>query len=78
MRVAPLGVYKGQVGQTRNQFQCKLIVWERAIELCSAVYALTRQFPREEICGLASQVRRELQTQLVIARRFGFVDSTEF
>jgi four helix bundle protein len=99
------------VGQTRNQFQCKLIVWERAIELCSAVYAVTRQFPRDEIYGLTSQVRRasvsipsniaegygrgtreqykqflsiaqgsymELQTQLVIARRLGFVDSSEF
>jgi four helix bundle protein len=91
-------------------FRCKLIVWERAIDLCSAVYALTRNFPREEIFGITSQIRRasvsipsniaegygrgtreqykqflsialgsymELQTQLLIARRLGFVDLSE-
>jgi four helix bundle protein len=104
-------VYKGQVGQAPTQFHCKLIVWERAIELCSAVYLLTRKIPREEIYGLTSQIRRasvsipsniaegygrgsreqyrqfldiamgsymELQTQLIVARRLGFVDSSEF
>jgi four helix bundle protein len=104
-------VYKEQVGQSPTQFHCKLIVWERAIELCAAIYILTRKFPREEIYGLTSQIRRasvsvpgniaegygrgsreqykqfvgialgsymELQTQLLIAKRPGFVDSSEF
>lgn len=35
-----------------------LIVWQRAIDLSVAVYELTRQFPREEIYGLVSQLRR--------------------
>ncbi|HWB98719.1 MAG TPA: four helix bundle protein, partial [Bryobacteraceae bacterium] len=30
----------------------------RAIELCTAIYALTRTFPREEIYGLTNQLRR--------------------
>jgi len=104
-------VYKGGVGHSRTQFHCKLIVWDRSIELCTAIYALTRKLPREEIYGLTSQIRRagvsiasniaegygrgsrgqfkqflaialgsymELQTQLMIARRLGFVDSSDF
>ena len=35
-----------------------LIVWQRAIELVIAVYELTDQFPKEEIYGLTSQMRR--------------------
>ncbi|HEX3661922.1 MAG TPA: four helix bundle protein [Acidobacteriaceae bacterium] len=46
------------MGQTQTPFRCKLIVWDRVIELCAAVYALTRKFPREEIYGLTSQIRR--------------------
>ncbi|MFZ0275118.1 MAG: four helix bundle protein [Acidobacteriaceae bacterium] len=35
-----------------------LIVWQRAIELSTTLYELTRDFPREEIYGLTSQLRR--------------------
>lgn len=35
-----------------------LKVWQRAIELVSAVYALTETFPREEVFGLVPQMRR--------------------
>ena len=35
-----------------------LLVWQRAIELTTAVYQLTQSFPRQEIYGLTSQVRR--------------------
>jgi four helix bundle protein len=35
-----------------------LIVWQRAIQLTVALYGLTRTFPREEIYGLTSQLRR--------------------
>lgn len=35
-----------------------LIVWQKAIRLVIAVYKLTKQFPKEEIYGLTSQIRR--------------------
>ncbi len=35
-----------------------LIVWQRAIEMTAAVYALTARFPREEVYGLTAQLRR--------------------
>lgn len=35
-----------------------LIVWQRAIELTTILYRLTQRFPREEIYGLASRLRR--------------------
>ncbi|MBU4421480.1 four helix bundle protein [Candidatus Parcubacteria bacterium] len=36
----------------------ELIVWQRSIELVVAVYKLTEDFPKEEIYGLTSQMRR--------------------
>jgi len=35
-----------------------LIAWQKAMELTVAVYQLTSTFPREEIYGLTSQLRR--------------------
>ena len=35
-----------------------LIVWQRSIELVIAVYELTEDFPKEELYGLTSQMRR--------------------
>ena len=35
-----------------------LIVWQRAIQLSLAAYKLTGRFPREELYGLTSQMRR--------------------
>jgi four helix bundle protein len=35
-----------------------LVAWQRAMELAERVYDLTRQFPKEEIFGLTSQLRR--------------------
>jgi four helix bundle protein len=34
------------------------IVWQRAMELTVMVYSLTKTFPKEEIYGLTSQLRR--------------------
>lgn len=36
----------------------ELIVWRRAMELVELVYQPTKQFPREELYGLTSQIRR--------------------
>ena len=35
-----------------------LIVWQRSMQLSVAVHELTKEFPREEIYGLTSQMRR--------------------
>jgi len=35
-----------------------LIVWQRAVELTVAIYELTEFFPKEEIYGIVSQMRR--------------------
>ncbi|MCF7790538.1 MAG: four helix bundle protein [Victivallales bacterium] len=35
-----------------------LIVWQKAMDLVEMVYQATRQFPKEEIYGLTSQIRR--------------------
>jgi len=35
-----------------------LIAWQKAIELAVVIYEATRPFPREELYGLTSQIRR--------------------
>jgi four helix bundle protein len=35
-----------------------LLVWQRAIQMCVSTYRLTKDFPRDEIYGLTSQIRR--------------------
>ncbi len=35
-----------------------LIVWQKAMELVVEIYSLTEKFPKEELYGLVSQVRR--------------------
>ncbi len=36
----------------------KLVVWQKAMDLVSLVYRVTRTFPRDEQFGLTSQMRR--------------------
>ena len=36
----------------------ELIVWQKSIELVIEIYNLTRSFPKSEIYGLTSQLRR--------------------
>lgn len=40
-----------------NYFK-ELKVWQKAIELVTETYLLTKGFPKEELFGLASQIRR--------------------
>ncbi|PIW68832.1 MAG: four helix bundle protein [Candidatus Omnitrophica bacterium CG12_big_fil_rev_8_21_14_0_65_42_8] len=41
----------------QNQFK-NLKVWQKGMELVKQVYAITRQFPKDEQFGLTSQMRR--------------------
>ena len=87
----------------------ELKVWQKSVDLAVKIYEATKDFPREEIYGLTSQIRRsavsipsniaegagrntkkdfnnflgisngsscELDTQLIIANRVSFLDST--
>jgi four helix bundle protein len=36
----------------------ELIVWQRAMDMVVAIYQLTRSWPKEELYGLTSQIRR--------------------
>jgi four helix bundle protein len=36
----------------------ELLVWQKAMELAQLIYQLTEPFPKREIYGLASQLRR--------------------
>lgn len=36
----------------------QLIVWQKGMDVVTKVYSLTKSFPREELFGLVSQMRR--------------------
>jgi four helix bundle protein len=87
----------------------ELVAWQRAMVLVEQVYRITRDFPKEELYGLTSQMRRgavsvpsniaegqsrssrdfvhflsiahgslsELETQMLIARRLGYIDEEQ-
>jgi len=42
-----------------NNFR-KLKIWKRSINLATDVYEITKQFPRSELYGITSQVRRSV------------------
>lgn len=35
-----------------------LIVWQKSMELVTAIYDITKSFPKEEVYGLTSQMKR--------------------
>ena len=49
-------------GEEENKMGCQnykdLIAWQKAMDLVEDIYRLSGKFPREEIYGLTSQIRR--------------------
>ena len=44
--------------KSKVKYYRDLQVWQKGIELVKEIYLLTKQFPKEEIYGLSSQIRR--------------------
>jgi len=49
---------KGSSEMPKNYKELK--VWQKSYELCLEIYTITAKFPREEIYGLTSQIRRSI------------------
>jgi len=57
----------------------ELFVWQKAMELVTSVYRETRNFPKEEIYGLTSQIRRSaVSIPSNIAEGFGRKSQQDF
>jgi four helix bundle protein len=57
----------------------KLLVWQKSMQLTVAIYQLTHDFPREEIYGLTSQIRRAaVSVPSNIAEGHGRLNGREF
>lgn len=46
------------MSEDRIRSQRDLIVWQKAMDLVTSVYRLTEDFPKSELYGLTSQIRR--------------------
>jgi four helix bundle protein len=56
-----------------------LTVWQRSMQLTVSIYRLTQKFPREEIYGLTSQIRRSaVSVPSNIAEGHGRLSTGEF
>jgi len=55
----------------------ELTVWRKAHEMTIAVYETTRSFPREELYGLTSQLRRSAASIGANIARAADADRTE-
>jgi len=56
-----------------------LIVWQRAIDLTVSIYSLARSFPKDEMFGLTSQMRRSsVSVASNIAEGRGRLNPAEF
>jgi four helix bundle protein len=56
-----------------------LIVWQKAIDLTVSIYTLTRTFPKSELYGLTSQMRRaSVSVASNIAEGRGRLNAAEF
>jgi len=59
----------------------ELIVWQKAMELVVEIYKLTGQFPKSEIYGLTSQMRRcavSIPSNIAEGRRRGSKSSFRY
>ena len=48
--------FKGSSEMLKNYKELK--VWQKSYELCLEIYRITAKFPKEELYGLTSQIRR--------------------
>lgn len=51
-----------------------LIVWQKGVQLAVAVYELVQQFPKEELYGISSQMKRaavSIPSNIAEGRKFG-------
>jgi four helix bundle protein len=56
-----------------------LVMWQRSMQLTIAVYRLTKDFPRDELYGLTSQIRRAaVSMPSNIAEGHGRLNTGEF
>lgn len=56
-----------------------LTVWKRSIDLSVAVYELTREFPKDELYGMTSQLRRAaVSVSSNIAEGYGRASKSDF
>lgn len=56
-----------------------LMVWQKSMQLAVEVYKLTKNFPREEVYGLTSQIRRSaISIPSNIAEGHGRLNAREF
>jgi len=46
----------------------KLIAWRKSMDLVEKIYDLTKRFPREEVYGLSSQMRRAAESVISMFR----------
>lgn len=53
-----LGVLSAEYKENKIESFRELIVWQRAMQLANSVYDLIIKFPKEEMFGLSSQMRR--------------------
>jgi four helix bundle protein len=71
-------VDKPRTRATMQSFR-DLQVWQRSMELTVAIYRLTQHFPREEVFGLTSQLRRSaVSIPSNIAEGHGRMNPREF
>jgi len=57
----------------------ELVVWKKAIELTTCIYRLTQSFPKSEMYGLTSQMRRaSVSIASNIAEGRGRLSTSEF
>ena len=56
-----------------------LVVWQKSVQLATMIYRMTQSFPREELYGLSSQMRRcSVSVPSNIAEGQGRISTGEF